>query len=313
MDACDNLSRHAMLCCAVLCCGAEDLLSVRSMVSKQLQQLTGNLELAIQHINTHQQQSGPASPAATAGAAKAGSLPGRSRSQSPKRKGAATAAAAAAAAGGSGGGRQQWRYDDTYRQHDVDPGRSAAAAAALEGGTIGTGGQRAGAMGGLGSNGSNAARPLFAGSNGGTSRAIGQSNCSGSDVGGSQEQQQGRTVGAAAWSPGNDSRRGRVVSPARVRASPGSRRGVGGGVISSSVRGSTDSWHGVWKPAGVASAAKGPLSPVSPVARAATWGGGGVRGAGGGLGARGSTNGTGRGLNDAELESVLRLLGSIRG
>jgi hypothetical protein len=114
-------------------------------------------------------------------------------------------------------------------------------------------------------------------------------------------------------SPGNDSRRGRVVSPARVRASPGngSRLGGFGGVTSGSVRGSSDSWHGVWKPAGVASAAKGPLSPVSPVARAATWGGAGVRG--GGLGARGSTNGTGRGLNDAELESVLRLLGSIRG
>lgn len=314
--------------CSALCCVAEDLLAVRQAVSKQLKQLTGNLKMAIQTMTHSQPLQQQQQHNGAAAAAKCASPPRSARLNVSPRKTSRVHAVVSGGldiAGGShggsshrdgGGGRQQWQDDDTTYQHDVNAGASAVPAAAA-----------AGARAHGSSGGSGAARLLFGGSNGG-----GQPQRQ-------QQQQQGHLHGRAG-SPGvRRKARGRSTSPAQgVGGSPilargsasnsgGSGRrtaGAGAGVAtnSSSCRGSSDSWHGgVWRPAGLATANKGPLSPMSPAAKAASWGDGlglrvgsagrdgGVRG----LSSKGVTGGTSRALNDTELDVVLRLLGSMKG
>jgi hypothetical protein len=286
---------------------------VRQQVNRQLKQLTGNLEVAIHTMSLQQPQQQQQQQQQYCAAAKHASPPRASRNStnlSPRKSAQMHAVvsggvnvvlgSSGSSASGSnrGSGRQQCREDDTSRQHDVDCGlatRTAAAAAS----------ERAG--------GSNGASRLLFSSSGGSRLAPVCSN------GGGQQQQMDPSGGALG--------RGRSVSPSG-RGSLNHSSSSGAGVKraaaagnSSSCRGSTDSWTGgVWKPAGVASASKGVLSPLSPAARAASWGGGGVRASGkvGGLGVRGVGSAAGggegaRGLNDSELDVVLRLLGSLKG
>jgi len=314
-------SRASLMCAAAgLCyCAAEDLLAVRHMFSKQLKQLTTSMELAIttimgssrqqqqqtQQQQTQHQQHGPEQDMPLyqqqQGSA-AGSVWTRSKiPTSPERQ-----VTRSSLVDGIPGGSFLGRSSGLGRQEHVGGTAAAAAAAARENDTDAVDAVGAAAAAAAPTAAARARGPsrLLFGSSSAPGAAAVNNSSSGSGSSGGQQQQSGSLGG---WPSPHRS----VPGPA-VRKSPGSGRGVG--ASSSSIRGSTESLHSnVWRPAGVASAANGGLSPR---AARGTWpGSGGAAAAGVGAKALRSVGGSagGRALNDTELDSILQLLGSLKG